>query len=140
MNTKSKAFTAIVTPEGYTIGLAERDVAGYQPVRDEGPFENYDAARERADKMNVDLGLDPKEAWFIVASSVGAQRKKDDRVWLTVDDIACRWSVSRATPYRLIRTGKLRARNFSAVGHVRARWRVLVEDLDQYEKSLDLKR
>ena len=74
---QNKAFTAVVTGEGYGIGLTERDNPGYVPVRDEGPFESYEAAKTRADHMNERLGLAPVEAWKIVASSMGAQRKKE---------------------------------------------------------------
>ena len=54
---------------------------------------------------------------------------------LTFDQIARRWGVSRATPYRLVLTGKLRARNFG-IGARRACWRVHRDDLTNYENSV----
>jgi len=79
MSKGNKAFTAVVTATGHAIGLAERDVPGYTPVQVEGEFERYDQAKERADELNRQLGLDRKEAWFIVASSMGAQNRREKR-------------------------------------------------------------
>jgi len=72
------AFTAIVDPDnGYILGIAEENVAGYSPVVDKwgAPFNTYNQAKIAADAQNARLGLTPKEAWLIVASSMGAQRR-----------------------------------------------------------------
>lgn len=67
-------------------------------------------------------------------------KKNTNAAWLTLDEVAERWGVSRATPYRLIRVGKLPATNFSAVGKSRARWRVAMKDLLEFERTLPNQR
>ena len=64
------AFTAIVDRSGFSIGLAERGVAGYTPMPKFGRFPSWEAAKSKAEQENLDLGLTPTEAFEIVASSM----------------------------------------------------------------------
>lgn len=67
------AWTAIVDGSGYTIGLAERDVAGYSPLRRRIEFSSYDEAHADAVIRNTRMGVTTDEALSIVASSMRAQ-------------------------------------------------------------------
>ena len=67
------AFTAIVDRSGFSVGLAERGVAGYTPMPKFGRFPSWEAAKSKADEENRDLGLSPVEAFEIVASSMWPQ-------------------------------------------------------------------
>ena len=76
MSARKIAFTAIVDSRGFSIGLAERDVAGYTPMPKFGQFESYEAARRTADQENRELGLSPIEAFEIVASSMWSKQPR----------------------------------------------------------------
>ncbi len=67
------AFTAIVDSTGYSVGLAERDVADYSPCPHFGKFPSWDAAKRKADAENKALGLSAVDAFEIVASSMFQQ-------------------------------------------------------------------
>jgi excisionase family DNA binding protein len=58
-----------------------------------------------------------------------------DDSYLTLDEVAKRWKVDRATVYRSIVSGRLPAYNFGT-GQRRACWRVRASDLQEYEKKL----
>lgn len=58
-----------------------------------------------------------------------------NRPWWSVSEIAKRWSVHRATVFRLVQAGRLRASDFG-LGSSRGTWRVSHEDLLDYERSL----
>lgn len=70
------AFTGVIRPvihegeDGYMIGRADEGIPGYTPVPSEGTFAKYDEAQARANRMNETLGLEPGEAWKIVASTL----------------------------------------------------------------------
>ncbi len=65
------AFTAIVDADGYSIGRADVGISGYSPIPSEGKFDSYDAATDRANVMNSEMGLEPKEAIKIVLATMG---------------------------------------------------------------------
>jgi len=64
------AFLAVVIPEGYGLGVAEKDVRGYIPYPDGGVFQQYEDAVGVAKQLNEKLGHNPREAFLIVASSM----------------------------------------------------------------------
>lgn len=68
------AYTAVVTGDGtrdaYIVGRADQHVAGHTPCPEYGEFNNYAAAKARADALNHALGLTPIEAWKIVATTM----------------------------------------------------------------------
>jgi hypothetical protein len=64
------AYTPVVDEDGYTIGLADRGVAGYTPQPGFGKFPSWEAARDRAKVENERLGLSELEAFAIVASTM----------------------------------------------------------------------
>lgn len=70
------AWTATVTGEGCSIGVADRDVAGYSPLREPLYFKTYDEAQKEADRRNEQLGLTLEEAELIVLSSMRAQNER----------------------------------------------------------------
>ena len=90
------AFTAVLANKPkdgkhWTLGLAEANVAGYQPVKETGDkadpffvakfptrFDTREEAQAQASELNASmLGLlDETEALRIVASSMGAQNAK----------------------------------------------------------------
>lgn len=64
------AYVAVISEEGYGLGVAVRDQAGYHPLREPLTFETYDEANTAARTMNERLGLSPREADEIIASSM----------------------------------------------------------------------
>jgi len=56
-------------------------------------------------------------------------------IYLTVDEVAQRWKISRANVLRLIARGALVARNFGATGRKRASWRISEADLSAFEAN-----
>lgn len=65
-----KAFTAVLVREGFGVGVAAEDEAGYWPLPDHGTFKTWDGAQAEADRLNEGLGLTKVQAWHIVASSM----------------------------------------------------------------------
>jgi hypothetical protein len=65
----------------------------------------------------------------------GKEPERLPNEYVTLDWIGRRWKTSRATPYRLVLNGKLKARNFG-IGRKRSCWRVHIDDLIEYERSL----
>lgn len=73
---KNLAWTPVIaSSKGVSLGIAERDVAGYSPMRDPMYFATWDEARKVADVMNARMGLSEKEAEDIVISSMAAQNR-----------------------------------------------------------------
>ncbi len=70
------AYAAIVCEGGFTLGIAQRDSPGYTPTNYDA-VETYEAASAWADEANRRLGLTPAQAAEIVASSMGAQNRRD---------------------------------------------------------------
>lgn len=70
------ALSAIVTDNGFGVGAAERDVAGYSPTT-YGPFQTWDEAADFANMVNVKIGLTREIADSIIASSMRAQNVRD---------------------------------------------------------------
>ncbi len=64
------AYTGVVAEQGYIIGRADRNVKGYTPVPAQGTFPSYDAAQERADKLNEARGMPRVEALKIVFTTM----------------------------------------------------------------------
>ncbi len=67
------AYTTIVARHGYIIARADEDQPGYTPQEVFGTSSTLELAKVRAKRLNDDLGLGEKEAYFIVASSLRAQ-------------------------------------------------------------------
>lgn len=65
------AFTAIVDAGGYSIGRADLGISGYSPIPSEGKFDSYDAATDRANVMNAEMGMKPEDAIKIVLATMG---------------------------------------------------------------------
>lgn len=65
------AFTAIIDPDGYSIGRADVGTSGYSPIPSEGKFDTYDAATDRGKVMNAELGMEPEDAIKIVLGTMG---------------------------------------------------------------------
>ena len=67
------AYTAVVYGKGFCIGKASEGIPGYQPMK---PYihgsdpDGYQKASAHADQLNRDLGLDPKEAYRIILSTM----------------------------------------------------------------------
>lgn len=71
------AYVAVVVPdEGFAVAIAESDVAGYVIDKTEPTFPTWDAANKRAQAKNIEINVDAKTAWDIVASSMAASRSK----------------------------------------------------------------
>lgn len=70
------AYTAVDIDDKYTIGRADYKEPGYVPSPWFGIFDTYDEAKEKADKLNEELGLTRTEAFKIIASSMGASRRQ----------------------------------------------------------------
>lgn len=66
------AAVAVITTEGFGIGIAERGLPGYRPTT-YGPVTSYDEASRWAEAINSRMGLEPEEAFAIVASSMARQ-------------------------------------------------------------------
>ena len=67
------AFTSIIRdtgPQGYTLGLARENVQGYEIVDRSYVTESSDEIEKLVGDLNDRLGLEPYEAWRIVASSI----------------------------------------------------------------------
>ena len=59
---------------GWYVGLAKENEAGYHQLRPGyGPYPNEKACRASAEQWNAKLGLSPREAIEIVASTIRAQ-------------------------------------------------------------------
>jgi hypothetical protein len=74
--TKRKAFTAIIQPGGFGLGIAVENEPGYYPVREfpPGSFKTWDEAGEKANALNTEkFGLSHEDAWRITASSMFAK-------------------------------------------------------------------
>lgn len=65
---RDKAFTAIVRDHDFTIGCAKQGLPGYTPT--EESYSSYAAATDRADDLNAVLGITPREAAIIIASTM----------------------------------------------------------------------
>ncbi|MBE3086271.1 MAG: hypothetical protein IMZ64_08655 [Bacteroidetes bacterium] len=67
------AFGPVIYGKGFSVGRAEEGVPGFTPTR---PYcATYKEAQDHADALNKQLGLTPKEAWEIVASTMGRPRE-----------------------------------------------------------------
>lgn len=64
------AFVAVVVPEGFGLGIAEKDKLGYVPYPKGGVFTLYEDAHGMAKRLNVELGHTPQDAYSIVAASL----------------------------------------------------------------------
>lgn len=71
---RDRAWTPVIMAEGISLGVADRGVAGYTPMREPEYFATWDIAQEDADWRNERLGLSKDEAMEIVTSSMAAQR------------------------------------------------------------------
>tara|TARA_Y100000310_G_scaffold319113_1_gene373987 strand:- start:234 stop:437 length:204 start_codon:yes stop_codon:yes gene_type:complete len=63
-----QAWTAVITRQGFSIGLAEEGTKGYSPT--EFRFATYEKAQAHADKLNKGTGLSTEEAFNIVADTM----------------------------------------------------------------------
>ena len=77
------AYAAVIEDNKYGIGRADENIRGYTPM-EEFSFETWVEAEKKAEEMNHKLGLSPREALMIVASTMrpkgGAlERFKDDK-------------------------------------------------------------
>lgn len=72
----NSAWVAVIRNEGYELGLADRGVPGYSPMRDPIRFDTYEQASEAARTQNRSMGLTDAEALEIVVSSMVAQRRE----------------------------------------------------------------
>ena len=70
------AYTAIIDADGYSIGRADVGTKGYTPVPTEGNFDTYEAATDRANAMNLEMGLEPKDAIEIVMGTMYPRKPK----------------------------------------------------------------
>lgn len=76
------AFTAVVIPEGFIIGIAEEGVPGFTHDKREPMFPDWDAAHRRAEELNRSvLGLTDQEAYRIVGSSMNTSLKEPGGKW-----------------------------------------------------------
>lgn len=74
------AFTAVIrAPDGYGIAIVEQDVAGYALDPSEPRLDTWEAAAARATAKNDAIGVSPREAWEIVASSIGKSNASNTR-------------------------------------------------------------
>lgn len=73
------AYAAVIIPSlhrahiryPYGIGKAVVGHLGYVPVHhDQGYFETYEAAQEKADKLNKNMGLTQIEAYMIIMGTM----------------------------------------------------------------------
>lgn len=65
------AFTAVVQANvGFIIGKAIEGKKGYIPVSEKGIFDSYDKAMAEAEKMNDQIGLSRKEAFYIALETM----------------------------------------------------------------------
>lgn len=67
------AWTAVVVIEGFSIGIADENVAGYSPMKEPIYFPSYEEAQAEAERRNELMGLTRHEAALIVISSMRAQ-------------------------------------------------------------------
>lgn len=68
MHAKSRAAVAVVTEDGYGVGLADRDIPGYTPTNYTPA--TYEEAKLIAQGINEASGLTDVEAGDIVLSSL----------------------------------------------------------------------
>lgn len=69
-----RAYVAIVG-QPYTIGVAVRNEAGYNPLVEPPAFETYEEAKAEADARNEVMGVSRADAIQIIGSSMAAQRR-----------------------------------------------------------------
>lgn len=69
MGTKQYAATSLVAKDGFIVGLAKENEAGYVRLR-LGPWEEEAEAQQEADEINAQLGHSKKRALMIVTSSM----------------------------------------------------------------------
>lgn len=68
------AFTAVIGSKDYFpygIGRANKGKKGYTPQPQHGWFSTYAEAEDKASELNKKLGLTVKEAWELVAGTMG---------------------------------------------------------------------
>ena len=63
------AYTAVVLEDGYGVGRADYGIPGYTPLK-VAPYQSFEEAKTAANMLNKDLGLNPLEAWHIVADTM----------------------------------------------------------------------
>ena len=68
------AYAAVLRGDKFGIGRADKDIKGYTPMNGYGPFTTWDEACRKADWLNAKLGLTPREAMMIVASTMKPAR------------------------------------------------------------------
>lgn len=64
------AFTTVTAATGWTIGLATENVKGYERILAFKVTTDKQGLESWVDMLNEDLGLDKREAWEIVFSSM----------------------------------------------------------------------
>jgi hypothetical protein len=72
MEEVKRAYVPIVVDKGFSLGVAEENVAGYYTL-DYPIVDTYDKAWAWADSCNIDLGVSHDEAIRIMGSSMKAQ-------------------------------------------------------------------
>jgi hypothetical protein len=70
-----RAWVAVVSDKGFTLGVAVEDEAGYY-VTDYPSVDTYDKATKWAADLNERMGLTEKQAMLIVVSSMRKGRMK----------------------------------------------------------------
>lgn len=73
--TEGRAYTAIVTRTGFSLGVAERGTAGYSLLREPPAFATYEEAMAEASRRNQAVGLTDAEAFEIVADTMRRQNQ-----------------------------------------------------------------
>ena len=66
----NRAFTAVISGDGFILGLADRNERGYLNIEPDITYPNYDVAEQEAQRRNEAMGINPYEAIRIVASSM----------------------------------------------------------------------
>lgn len=64
------AFTAVIGSKGCLVGRADAGVKGYREVLDEGCFDSFEDARQRANEMNASHGIPANEVSRIVTGAM----------------------------------------------------------------------
>lgn len=69
-------FAAVIDRErgGFTLGVCKKDEKGYHPYNRARCWTTFEAAQEEAMLLNERMGLTRKEAFIIIASTMGGSR------------------------------------------------------------------
>lgn len=86
------AFAVVIDRDrgGFTLGVAKEGEKGYHPYTRAACHPTFDAAQQVADQQNQLLGLTPKDAALIVASTMGGfgKRKRAVRTMTALEMMA----------------------------------------------------